>query len=73
MVLAGLGVALYSLLLADTLPAGLLAKPVQPALPKLEIHALWRGAAPPPPADRWLRVINGSIGTSPRTSVPAGR
>lgn len=57
MVLAGLGVAPCSLLLAGTLAAGLVAKPVHPALPRLEIHALWRGSVPPPPAARWLRGI----------------
>lgn len=57
MVRAGLGVAPCSLLLADTLPAGLVAKPVQPPLPRLEIHALWRGRVPPPPAARWLKML----------------
>jgi DNA-binding transcriptional LysR family regulator len=57
MVRAGIGVAPCSLLLGDTLPAGLLARPIHPALPKLEIHALWRGQLPPPPAARWLRSI----------------
>jgi DNA-binding transcriptional LysR family regulator len=58
MVLAGYGIAPCSLLLADTLPAGLLARAVQPGLPKLEIHALWRGQVPPPPAARWLKMLN---------------
>jgi DNA-binding transcriptional LysR family regulator len=57
MVRAGFGIAPCSLLLADTLAAGLVAKMVQPPLPKLEIHALWRGRVPPPPAARWLRII----------------
>ncbi len=57
MVLAGFGVAPCSLLLADALPGGLVARPVRPALPKLEIHALWRNRLPPPPAARWLKMI----------------
>lgn len=57
MVRAGFGIAPCSLLLVDTLPAGLVAKPVQPPLPKLAIHALWRGRVPPPPAARWLKTI----------------
>jgi DNA-binding transcriptional LysR family regulator len=57
MVRAGLGVAPCSLLLRDTLPAGLVAKPVRPMLPRLEIHALWRGRVPPPCAARWLKLI----------------
>jgi DNA-binding transcriptional LysR family regulator len=57
MVRAGLGVAPCSLLLRDTLPAGLVARPVRPMLPKLEIHAIWRGRVPPPTAARWLKLI----------------
>lgn len=57
MVRAGFGVAPCSLLLADALPGGLVAKPIRPPLPKLEIHALWRGRLPPPPAARWLKMI----------------
>jgi DNA-binding transcriptional LysR family regulator len=57
MVRAGLGVAPCSLLLRDALPAGLVAKPVRPMLPRLEIHAIWRGRVPPPPAARWLKLI----------------
>lgn len=41
---AGLGVAPVNLLLGDGLPRGLVAKPLKPAPPKLEIHALWRGS-----------------------------
>jgi DNA-binding transcriptional LysR family regulator len=57
MVRAGFGVAPCSLLLADALPGGLVAKPVRPLLPKLEIHAIWRGIVPPPPAARWLKML----------------
>jgi len=57
MVRAGFGIAPCSLLLSDTLPTGLVAKPVQPPLPTLDIHAVWRGRVPPPPAARWLRAI----------------
>lgn len=56
LVRAGLGVAPCSLLLADALPAGLVARPVRPALPNLEIHALWCGRVPPPTAGRWLQM-----------------
>jgi DNA-binding transcriptional LysR family regulator len=57
MVRAGFGVAPCSLLLADALPGGLVAKPVGPALPKLEIHALWRGRVPSPPGARLLKML----------------
>ncbi len=57
MVRAGLGVAPCSLLLHDALPAGLVARPVRPMLPRLEIHAIWRGRVPPPSAARWLKLI----------------
>lgn len=56
LVRAGLGVAPVSLLLADSLPRGLVAKALKPAPPKLEIHALWRGATPPPTAARLLQI-----------------
>jgi DNA-binding transcriptional LysR family regulator len=57
LVRAGLGVAPGNLLLADGLPAGLVTRPVRPALPRLEIHALWCGRVPPAAADRWLRLL----------------
>jgi DNA-binding transcriptional LysR family regulator len=57
LVRAGIGVAPCSLLLADTLPAGLVARPVRPVLPTLEIHALWRGRVPAPTAARWLQLV----------------
>lgn len=56
LVRAGLGVAPVSLLLADALPRGLGAKPLKPAPPRLEIHALWRGTTPPPTAARLLQM-----------------
>ena len=56
LVRAGLGVAPVSLLLGEGLPRGLAAKPLKPAPPKLEIHALWRGATPPPTAARLLQM-----------------
>ena len=56
LVRAGLGVAPVSLLLGEGLPRGLVAKPLKPAPPKLEIHALWRGATPPPTAARLLQM-----------------
>lgn len=57
MVLAGLGIAPCSLLLADTLAPGLVVRALQPGLPRLEIHALWRGPVPPPTAARWLHLL----------------
>lgn len=57
MVRAGLGIAPCSLLLRDMLAAGLTARPVRPMLPRLEIHALWRGRVPPPSAARWLKLL----------------
>jgi DNA-binding transcriptional LysR family regulator len=57
LVRAGLGVAPGSLLLADGLPAGLVTRPVRPALPRLEIHGLWCGRVPPPAAGRWLQML----------------
>lgn len=58
MVRAGFGFAPCSLLLADALPGGLVARPVRPSLPRLEIHALWRGRVPSPPAARWLKLMS---------------
>lgn len=57
LVRAGVGVAPCSLLLADTLAADLVARPLRPALPKLGLHALWRGSEPPPAGQRWLRAM----------------
>jgi len=45
-----------SLLLADSLPRGLVVKPLKPAAPRLEIHALWRGSTPPSTAARLLQM-----------------
>jgi DNA-binding transcriptional LysR family regulator len=56
LVRAGLGVAPCSMLLADTLPAGLVVRLVRPSLPRLEIHALWCGRAPGPIAARLLQM-----------------
>lgn len=57
LVRAGQGFAPCSLLLRDGLPRGLTARPLRPAPPKLEIHAIWRGATPPATAARWLRMV----------------
>jgi DNA-binding transcriptional LysR family regulator len=56
LVRAGFGVAPGSLLLADALAGGLVAKPVRPSPPQMEIHAIWRGPTPPPTAARWLQL-----------------
>ncbi|GAB4168539.1 MAG: LysR family transcriptional regulator [Terrimicrobiaceae bacterium] len=53
MVRAGLGIAPTSLLL--TPPDGLTARPLLPALPKLDVCAIWRGNVPAPPVARWLQ------------------
>lgn len=60
MVRAGFGVAPCSLRLADALPAGLVARAVRPAPPRLEIHAIWPGSTPGPTAARWLRLLEKS-------------
>lgn len=57
LVRAGLGIAPCSLLLNDSLPAGLVARRLRPAPPRLPIHVLWRGAGPPPAAARWLQLL----------------
>lgn len=46
MVRAGLGIAPCSMLLADGLPRGLIARQLSPAPPMLEIYGIWRGAKP---------------------------
>jgi DNA-binding transcriptional LysR family regulator len=56
LVRAGLGIAPVSLLLSDGLSRGLVAKPLKPSPPKLEVHALWRGTIPSPTAARWLQL-----------------
>ena len=61
MVRAGLGFAPCSLLLREGLPRGLTARPLRPAPQKLEIHAFWRGATPPPTAARWLQMAGGGF------------
>jgi DNA-binding transcriptional LysR family regulator len=57
MVRAGLGIAPCSLLLADGLPRGLLAKRLKPAPPRLAINAIWLGAKPSPAAERLVRML----------------
>jgi len=57
MVRASLGVAPCSLLLSDSLPSGLIARPLRPAPGKLPIHALWRGAEPGAAAARLLELL----------------
>ena len=74
MILAGLGVAPCSQLLAETLPGGLVVRPLRPSPPQLEIHAAWRGRVPPPPATRWLNFIRDGPSSSTETSIrfPSG-
>ncbi len=57
MVRAGLGIAPCSLLLAATLGPGLVAKRLRPSPPRLGIHLIWRGSAPPPAGARWLKLL----------------
>jgi DNA-binding transcriptional LysR family regulator len=54
MVRAGLGIAPTSLLLMPQ--DGLTARPLSPALPKLDVRAIWRGEEPAPPVARWLEL-----------------
>ncbi len=57
MVRAGLGIAPCSLLLADGLPRGLVAKKLKPAPTRLEINAIWLGAKPAPAAARLIQMF----------------
>lgn len=56
MVQAGFGVAPCSLLLAESVPQGLVVRALRPAPPKLAVYAIWRGKVPPPPVARWLQL-----------------
>jgi DNA-binding transcriptional LysR family regulator len=56
MVQAGLGVAPCSLLLADSVPRGLVVRPLRPPPPRLVVNAIWRGRVPMPPVARWLQL-----------------
>jgi len=62
MVRAGLGIAPCSLLLADGLPRGLMAKQLRPSPPILEINAIWRGSKPEPAAERLIRMLSEKMG-----------
>ena len=56
MVQAGFGIAPCSLLLADSVPRGLVLRPLRPAPPRLLVNAIWRGRVPTPPTARWLQM-----------------
>jgi DNA-binding transcriptional LysR family regulator len=56
MVQAGFGVAPCSLLLADSVPRGLVVLPLRPAPSRLHVNAIWRGRVPVPPTARWLQM-----------------
>jgi DNA-binding transcriptional LysR family regulator len=56
MVQAGFGIAPCSLLLADSVPRGLVVCPLRPAPPRLLVNAIWRGRVPAPPTARWLQM-----------------
>lgn len=56
MVQAGFGVAPCSLLLADSVPRGLVVRALRPAPPRLQVNAIWRGRVPAPPTARWLQL-----------------
>jgi len=55
MVQAGFGVAPCSLLLAESVPQGLVVRALRPAPPKLNVYAIWRGKVPQPPVARWMQ------------------
>ncbi len=55
---SGLGTAPCSLLLADSLPRGLVAVPLDPPPSKLAINAIWQGSAPTPPAVQFLELLS---------------
>jgi DNA-binding transcriptional LysR family regulator len=57
MVRAGIGVAPCSLLLEDTLSAGLVARRLRPSPPRLELYNLWRGKTESPTVARWLEMV----------------
>jgi DNA-binding transcriptional LysR family regulator len=61
MVRAGLGIAPCSLLLADGLPRGLVAKKLKPAPARLEINAIWCGAKPAPAAARLIQKLGNNF------------
>lgn len=65
MVRAGLGIAPCSLLLADGLPQGLVAKQLRPSPPKLEIDVIWRGSKPEPAAERFIQMLSEKNGVKP--------
>lgn len=56
MVQAGFGIAPCSLLLADSVPRGLVLRALRPAPPRLLVNAIWRGRVPTPPTARWLQM-----------------
>jgi DNA-binding transcriptional LysR family regulator len=54
---SGLGVAPCSLLLVDSLPHGLVGRPLRPAPPRLSVHALWLDRQPVPSVGRLLEML----------------
>jgi DNA-binding transcriptional LysR family regulator len=54
---SGLGVAPCSLLLVDSLPHGLVGRPLRPAPPRLWVHALWLARQPVPGVGRLLEML----------------
>jgi DNA-binding transcriptional LysR family regulator len=61
MVRAGLGVAPCSLLLGDSLPQGLVVRPLFPAPAKLPIHALWTGEQATSCATHLMEILTSAI------------
>jgi DNA-binding transcriptional LysR family regulator len=57
LVRAGVGIAPCSLLLADTLPRGLVAKRIRPAPEKLYVDAIWNRAGLSPAAANFLGIL----------------
>ena len=60
---SGLGVAPCSLLLVDSLPHGLVGRPLRPAPPRLPVYALWLARQPVPSVGRLLEMLVAQVVT----------
>ncbi|MBV8277687.1 MAG: LysR family transcriptional regulator [Verrucomicrobia bacterium] len=67
---SGLGVAPCSLLLIDSLPHGLVGRPLRPAPPRLPVHALWLARQPVPGVGRLLEMLVDQV-ARPSSDHPA--
>ncbi|MBI5688802.1 MAG: LysR family transcriptional regulator [Verrucomicrobia bacterium] len=61
MVQAGFGVAPCSLRLSESVPNGLVVRPLRPMPPRLHVNAIWRGRVPSPPTARWLQMAGAAF------------